>query len=383
MALSRIPSSRPAARDGSATLFPLGRLALVAVLLAGCAGEVAEPPSSPVAVAGESFVSPVSKPLGEHASAGAANVAEPTAVAGSAAAIPTLGGKVRYGIPSTAATGTGAALDGAVPFPATDPWNRDVSRAPVDAASTALLAAIGVQASLRPGFGALAGVPYAIVDRGQPRVAVRGAGGEPARGWPLPPTLQPSADAAARLAVVDRDAGVLYELRGAVRDADGGWTASAGASWRLDAATAAPLDAFGAAGGDGGMPAFAGLLRRDEAEAGAIRHALRVTVPALRAAWLPPAIRPAADAVDPALPPVGLRLRLRAEFAIPADASPQARAILQALRTYGMVVVGVGPALTIEGAPDAGWDTATLAADLARVRGADLEVVAMEGLATR
>jgi hypothetical protein len=385
MALYRIWTSRPTARGGSAKHAVLGPLALVAALLTGCGGDAADPVSSPtaVAVAGESFVAPVSKPLGEPPVAGASDPAVPAAPAAASGTIPTLGGKVRYGIPSTAATGIGAALDGTVPFAATDPWNRDVSAAPVDGDSSALIAAIGAQANLRPGFGALAGVPYAVVDRNQQRVSVAPADGGAIRAWPIPPTLGASADATARLVVLDRDAGILHELRGAVRDAAGGWTAVAGSSRRLDGSSSLPLDAFGADAADGGMPAFAGLLRRDEAASGAIRHALRVTVPALRTAWVAPATHTAEGAHDPALPAIGLRLRLRADVAIPADAGPQARAILQALRTYGMIVTGTGPALALEGAPDAGWDLAGLSADLARIRGADFEVLAADPIASR
>jgi hypothetical protein len=385
MALYRIWTSRPAARGGPAKRAALGPLAVVAALLSGCGGDAADPAASPsaVAVAGESFVAPVSKPLGESPAAGATDPAAASAPAASAGPIPTLGGKVRYGIPSTAVPGVGAALDGTVPFAATDPWNRDVSTAPVDAASSALIAAIGAQASLRPGFGALAGVPYAVVDRSQPRRSVAPADGGAARDWPIPPTLGLSADASARLAVLDRDAGVLYELRGAVLGADGGWTAVAGSSRRLDGSSGQAQDTFGADAADGGMPTFAGLLRRDEAASGVIRHALRVTVPALRTAWVAPATHAAEGAHDPALPAIGLRLRLRADVSIPADAGPQARAILQALRTYGMIVTGTGPALALEGAPDAGWDLAGLSADLARIRGADFEVLAAEPVAPR
>jgi hypothetical protein len=190
-----------------------------------------------------------------------------------------------------------------------------------------------------------------------------------------------SADPSARLSVLDRDAGVLYELRGASPVAGGGWTAVAAAAWRLDLANAAAADAAGPSG-DAGMPVFPGLVRHDEAASGAIRHALRITVPALRAAWVAPARGPVAQTDDAALPPAGARLRLKAEVAIPADASVEARAILQALKTYGAIVVGVGPALTLEGAPDPGWDVARLAAELARIRGSDFEVVALGAITT-
>jgi hypothetical protein len=173
------------------------------------------------------------------------------------------------------------------------------------------------------------------------------------RGWPVPADLPVSTDGSARAAIVDRDRGRVIELHGASRLADGGWRAKAAFEWRLDAATHAPADAAeGSQPPDGGMPFFAGLVRHDEAASGAIRHALRVTMPALRpGAFAPPARRAAAGPADGAGAPVGTRLRLRPDWAIPADASVEARAILQALKTYGMIVAGPGPAWRWKGRP--------------------------------
>jgi hypothetical protein len=376
MALSSFSSAHRAPLRVAIRLRGASAAALV-VLLAACAGGDPAGPSTPAtAVAVESMSLTSNKPLGSPPDASAAG-----AGTASTGALPLIG-KVRYGVPSTALPGIGQSLSGALPFPIDDAWNRDLVRAVPDRASHALIAAIGQGAQLAPGFGALAGVPYAVVDRLQPTVVVRFAGTDATRAWPIPVDLQPSADASARLVLVDRDTGLLHELRGATRRIDGTWDAQSGTSWKLDVADGAPVDAVGTPVDDGGLPVFPGLVRYDEAMAGVIRHALRVTVPAVRAAWVPPARRAASAAHDGGLPPIGLRLRLKADVAIPADASPASRAILQALKTYGMIVAGVGPGLTIEGAPDARWDAARLAADLARLRGCDFEAMAMDGLAT-
>jgi len=376
MALSYISCAPGGTFRGAIRLRGASAAALV-VLLAACAGGDPAGPSTPTtAVAGESFSLTSNKPLGSQPDASVAGAGP-----ASTGALPLIG-KVRYGVPSTALPGIGQSLSGALPFPIDDAWNRDLVRAVPDRASNALIAAIGQGAQLSPGFGALAGVPYAVVDRLQPTVVVRFAGTDATRAWPIPVDLQPSADASARLVLLDRDTGLLHELRGATRRIDGTWDAQSGTSWKLDVADGVPVDAVGAPVDDGGLPVFPGLVRYDEVMAGVIRHALRVTVPAVRAAWVPPARRAAAAAPDGGLPPLGLRLRLKADVAIPADASPASRAILQALKTYGMIVAGVGPGLTIEGAPDARWDSARLAADLARLRGCDFEAMAMDGLAT-
>lgn len=353
--------------------------ATLALALAGCSGDGGAPSAASTAVAGETYLAIDSKPQ--------PSVETLAALANGGGAGATGGpvGKVHYGIPADAALGVSAPLNGNVPLPFGDAWNRDVSQAAVDPASAALLAALGPSASLSIGFSATAGVPYAVVGAGQPLAAVWPAGDSP-RTWPIPDDLPVAADGSGRAAILDRDAGRLLELHGASRRGDGGWTAASVVEWRLDAAALAPVDAAEAnPPADGGMPFFVGLVRRDEAAAGAIRHALRVTLPLLRASSsVAPARRAAfAGTPDAALAPVGTRLRLRADFPIPPAASVEGRAILQALKTHGMVVAGTGPAWRLEGAPDPRWNGATLAAEIGAVRVQDLEVLAADASAPR
>jgi hypothetical protein len=388
MASHRSTSVRHPAH-GAARLRRGLQAALLAAVLAlpGCgfvedATPVAEAPAGTVMEIAEAQLPPVSKPIvGEVASF----VAEPAMaskppVSTNPAAVPVVSGKVRYGVPSAAALGAGGSLQGAVPFPQDDLWNRDVSQGPADPASDALIARIGTTRPLQLGFGRTEGVPYVVVAGTQPTVPLRTPDGVP-RDWPLPTDATVSQDGTGRLVVLDRDAGRLYELQGAARAADGSWTADAAAAWALDIANGLPLDGALLRSTFTGLPMFAGLLRADEASVGVIRHALRVTVPWLRDAWLPPARRaPDGAYADASLPPIGMRLRLKAGVPIPDTLSLPARAILQALKTYGMVVVGTGPAWTIEGAPDARWDTVRLAGELAMVRGEHFEVLPMDGV---
>jgi hypothetical protein len=70
---------------------------------------------------------------------------------------------------------------------------------------------------------------------------------------------------------------------------------------------------------------------------------------------------------------MGLRLRLKASV----DLRPyrgQARAILEALRTYGMIVADNGSSWFVTGAPDRRWNDAQLER-LKRVPGTAFEVV--------
>lgn len=387
---SHRPTSVRRPRHGAA---PLGRglqaaLLAAALTLAGCgfvedATPVADAPAGTAMQISEAQLAPVSKPVagGDVASvASEPPVASKPPVSTAPVAVPVVSGKVRYGVPSAALPGIGGSLQGAVPFPQDDLWNRDVSQLPTDPASDALIARIGTTLPLQLGFGRTEGVPYVVVAGTQPTVPLRTPDGVP-RDWPLPAEATVSQDGTGRLVVLERDGGRLFELQGAARSADGTWTADGAAAWALDVANGLPLDGAPLRSLATGLPMFAGLLRADEAAAGVIRHALRVTVPWLRDAWLPPArSAPAGAFADASLPPVGMRLRLKAGVPIPDTLSLPARAILQAMKTYGMIVVGTGPAWTIEGAPDVRWDTVRLAGELAMVRGEHFEVLAMDGL---
>ena len=129
-----------------------------------------------------------------------------------------------------------------------------------------------------------------------------------------------------------------------------------------------------------GLPIFPGLVRYDEAASGTIRHALRFTVASTRKAYLPPATHWASSSTNANLPPMGMRVRLKASYVIPSNFSAETRAILQAMKTYGMLVADNGSNWYISGAPDARWNNDKLVSELGSVKGSNFEVVRMEGL---
>ena len=86
----------------------------------------------------------------------------------------------------------------------------------------------------------------------------------------------------------------------------------------------------------------------------ASRYALRFTVSRTRRAYVWPARHFASSLTDPALPPMGLRLRLKGGYDI-SGFPPQARVVLQALKEYGMMVADNGSNWFVSGAPDARW----------------------------
>lgn len=262
-------------------------------------------------------------------------------------------------------------------FPADNPWNTDVSNFPVDPNSDAYIASISAYGDeyLHADFGAPAeyGIPYVVVNGDQPMVPITfteyGDESDPGP-YPVPPDAPVEAGSDQHVLVVDGDNCYLYELYHAEYNGDG-WDAGSGAvfdllSNRLRPAGWTSADAAG-------LPIFAGLARYDEVAAGAINHALRFTVEETQRAYIPPATHYASSNTDPSLPPMGLRLRLRADYDI-SGYTGQARVVLEALRTYGMIVADNGTSWFITGARDPRWDDDDLN-QLKTVPGSAFEVV--------
>jgi hypothetical protein len=77
---------------------------------------------------------------------------------------------------------------------------------------------------------------------------------------------------------------------------------------------------------------------------------------------------------------MGMRVRLKASYVIPPEFSTETKVILRALKKYGMFMADNGSDWFLSGAPDERWNNAVLKQELGRVRGADFEVLKMEGL---
>jgi len=303
---------------------------------------------------------------------------------------------VRYGDLSGAALGVGATLNGAVPFPADNPWNTDIRNAPVDPNSDALIASIGLTRGLHPDFGAglyegaPIGIPYVVVPGSQLKVSTRWTayGDESDPGpYPVPRNAPieggPDSSGDRHVLVIDRDNDRLYELGAAYPEADGSWSAHCGAIFHLDSNTVRPGGQPGWTSADAaGLPIFPGLARYDEARLGpgGIRHALRFTAAVTRHAYVPPATHWASDNRSADVPPMGMRVRLKASYVIPAHFSAETRALLTAMQTYGLILADNGSNWFISGAPDDRWDNDALVSELRQVTGGQFEVVRMDGL---
>jgi hypothetical protein len=267
-------------------------------------------------------------------------------------------------------------------FPKSNPWNRRVDRLPVAANSAEIIGSMGTERGLHADFGsglwegASIGIPITVVGRRTPKVRVsfeyadesdRGPYPIP-RGVPIEGGYRSDGDRHAL--IVDRDSCKLYELF-ALYPRGRGWRAGSGAIWNLRSNRLRPAGWTSADAA--GLPILPGLARYDEVRRGVIDHALRFTVRRTRRAYVYPARHFASSSDDPSLPPMGLRVRLKASFDV-SGYPRQARVVLTALKRYGMLVSDNGSDWFITGSPNPGWRNDDLRT-LGRVKGSEFEVV--------
>ena len=225
---------------------------------------------------------------------------------------------------------------------------------------------------LHPDFGTQYGIPWNVATAATARVPVTfDYADESDRGpYPIGPAPKQENGSDAHVLIVDRDACRLYELYAARRSGDR-WHAGSGAIWDLTSNVVRPAGWTSADAA--GLPILPGLARADEAASGSIDHAIRFTLPRTQAAYLYPARHLASDVRDPAVAPMGLRLRLKGSFDI-SRFSAQSRIVLRALRRYGMIVADNGSAGYLTGDPSGTWNDDALH-DLHGVPGSAFEVV--------
>ncbi|MFO1462756.1 MAG: hypothetical protein U1F66_03195 [bacterium] len=243
-------------------------------------------------------------------------------------------------------------------FPADNPWNRDVSADPVDPNSANYLATMNAgSTNLHPDFGSNPdyGIPYTTVRGDQPKVPVSfdEADESDPGPYPIPPNAPVEAGGDAHVLVVDTEACILYEIYAA--DFVGpGWQAFSGAIFDLNSNALRP-DGWTSADA-AGLPILPGLVRYDEAvERGQIRHALRFTANTTQQAYVHPATHEAGATTDAKAPPMGLRVRLKSTFNT-SGFTGASRAVLEALKVYGMFLADNGSDWYISGATDPRWD---------------------------
>jgi hypothetical protein len=268
-------------------------------------------------------------------------------------------------------------------FPANNPWNDRVDTLPVAANSAQMIASIGADTGLHPDFGSglydgePIGIPFDVVSRSTPRSHVSFDYSDESDhvAYPIPKTVHIEGGRAStgdrHAILVDKSSCRLYELFALYPTSSGGWKAGSGATWSLRSNHVRPAGWTSADAA--GLPIFPGLARYDEVARGVIDHALRFTAERTRRAYVYPARHYASSSNDPSLPPMGLRVRLKASVDI-SGFPRQTRIVLQALKTYGMILADNGSNWYISGAPDPRWSNDALHT-IGRITGSDFEVV--------
>jgi hypothetical protein len=305
-----------------------------------------------------------------------------------------------------AASIEGGALPPPLPlFPPDNWWNLDVSTAPVDPGSAALINFIGTTRGMHPDFGGdvstgsveVYGFPYAVVDGTLTKLAVQFQYADESDGvnhttgasipfYPIPPEaitqahwiesgdpgnvdLRSSSDR--HLLIVDRDNRYLYELYNVFYDGSK-WQAGSGAFFDMKTNTRRP-DGWTSADA-AGLAILPGLVRYDEVFGTAdIQHAFRVTVRSTNG-YVYPASHQAGSTMG-ALP-MGARLRLKASKDI-SSYTPEVQRIFRAMKRYGLIVADNGSDMYVSGTYDTRWDNGVLNPAFSAIKASDFEVVTL------
>jgi hypothetical protein len=303
-------------------------------------------------------------------------------VAAVSLAISSCGNQVGAAPEETTGSSGGPGMGNCQIFPPSNPWNTDISKYPVHPNSANFIKSIGEDKPLHPDFGivwqgAPNGIPYCTVPGDQPKVPVTFDYPDESDPGPYPipdnPPIEggPQGTGDRHILMVDVDNCKLYELFHVFKT-EAGWRAGSGAIFDLTSNDLRPLTWTSADAA--GLPIFPGLVRYDEAvEKGEINHALRFTVRRSQRGFILPATHFASSRKDPNLPPMGLRVRLRADYDI-SGFPKEAQVILRALKKYGMFVADNGGDWFLSGAPEARWNDDNINT-LKRVKGKDFEVV--------
>jgi hypothetical protein len=244
-------------------------------------------------------------------------------------------------------------------FPANNIWNAPVDSLPTHPMSDAWIDSIGRDQGFHMDFGSGTwdggpiGIPYNVMsgssvtkytlDFFYPDESDAGS-------YPIPdnPLIEYGSDR--HILVVDTDTCTLYEIYDASFDG-ANWSGGSGAIWDLNSNALRP-DTWTSADA-AGLPILPGLARYDEIMAGEIKHALRCTAEET-AGYIWPARHQTSDPQD-GIPPMGARFRLKADYDI-SGFPTEMQVILQAMKTYGIMLADNGSNWYVSGAPDERWD---------------------------
>jgi hypothetical protein len=261
-------------------------------------------------------------------------------------------------------------------FPSSNVWNQDITGLSVASNSGAMIDAIGATSHLHPDFDAVGdGIPYNLVNSSTPKynVSFQYADESDPGPYPIPSGAAIEGGSDRHLITLDLAQCKLWELYD-VHQSGSSWSAGSGAIFDLHSNDLRPAGWTSADAA--GLPIFPGLVRYAEVLTGSIDHAIRFTAPNTCGYIYPARHQTAAPCSD--LPPMGLRLRLKASVDI-SSFGPHAQIVLTTLKRYGMILADNGSPWYLSGVPDSRWNDDEMHA-LQNLHGSDFEVVDTSGL---
>ena len=303
------------------------------------------------------------------------------------------------------ATGPRTAIGPCHLFPADNPWNQDISAAPLHSNAPTWLANMHTSAGLHADWGTVSeqyGIPFVTGTGAPPQRMTWTSSWGPSESdklpcadgypfcYPIPlsapieggPTAATGSDR--HVLYVDTsgapDHCTLYELYNGQNPGASGWSAENGAIFPLGTNALRP-DSWTSADA-AGLPVLPGLVRWDEVKAGVITHALRFTMNNTYQGYIHPATH-AAGLSDAAMPPMGLRLRLKQGTPI-SSYSQEAQVIFTAMKTYGIILADNGSNWYVSGETSDGWATDAGGGDtvldkivsaFSKIHGGDFEII--------
>jgi hypothetical protein len=281
--------------------------------------------------------------------------------------------------------GSSPVIGGCSIFPADNPWNTridDTTKFPVHPQWGSYQKTMNLTRHMHPDWGDWSmdqyGIPWQTVPATQPGVPMMFQYADESDPGPYPFPQNALVEGGANsggdmhVLVIEEGSCLLYETWSSMY-AGPGWNCGSGAKFDL---TSDKLRPDGWTSADAaGLPVLPGLVKVSEVKAGVVGHAIRFTMNSTQQAYVHPATH-AAGKADITLPPMGLRLRLKASF----DTSPftgPTLVILTALKQYGLILADNGSDWYFQGDSDDAWTPLMdqLLTDFSMVTGSDFEAV--------
>jgi hypothetical protein len=255
-------------------------------------------------------------------------------------------------------------------FPSDSWWHADVSQLPVHAKSAQWLSHMSPTRKLHPDFGPSFGaqsvpygIPITVVDGSHPTVTVSFDFDSESDHVSYPLGADSKVEGGQftsgdrHVIMVNSSTCRLYETW-ATRKSGQAWLAGSGATWKLTSNALRPVGWTSADAA--GLPILPGLLRYEEVASRSIDHAIRFTTDITDRRFHWPARHQAGSVSNGNYPPMGARFRLKADYVISTSLRADTRAVLAAMKKYGLVLADNGSPWYFQGTSDTRWTSGML-----------------------